>query len=87
VARSPKTRGGVFDRLQSAQVALDRDADGLGKFLACSPATLARIAVPRPGDIEALAWVPGMDDPRVKRLPRHPSAPPDPPRAWTCYAC
>jgi ATP-dependent DNA helicase RecQ len=58
----------VFDRLQSAQVALARGADGLGKFLACPPTTLARIAAARPGDLEALARVPGMDALRVERF-------------------
>ena len=60
--------GGVFDRLHAAQVALARGPDGLGKYLACTPATLARLAETRPGDLAALARVPGMDTPRVERF-------------------
>jgi len=59
---------GVFDRLHAAQVALARGPDGLGKPLACAPATLARIAASRPADLAALARVPGMDDLRLDRF-------------------
>jgi ATP-dependent DNA helicase RecQ len=58
----------VFDRLQAAQVALANGADGLGKPLDCPPATLARIAEERPGSLDALARVAGMDEARVGRF-------------------
>ena len=50
----------LFDRLHAAQVALARGADGLGKPLNCTHATLAQIAEERPADLAALerirAW-------------------------------
>ncbi len=58
----------VFDRLQAAQTALARGADGLGKPLDCTAATLARIAEARPGTLAALETVHGMDPARAARF-------------------
>ncbi|MFO1210384.1 MAG: DNA helicase RecQ [Amaricoccus sp.] len=60
--------GELLDRLQAAQVALARGADGLGKPLDCAPATLVRIAETRPADLPGLARVPGMDERRLERF-------------------
>ena len=46
--------GELFDRLQAAQVALARGADGLGKPLNCTATTLAKIAELRPDSLDAL---------------------------------
>lgn len=51
--------GAVFDRLQAAQVALARGADGLGKPLSLSPGTLSRIVELRPRSLGALAEIVG----------------------------
>jgi ATP-dependent DNA helicase RecQ len=60
--------GEVFDRLQAAQVALARGADGLGKPLNCTATTLARIAETRPGSLEELERVQGMGPQKVERF-------------------
>jgi ATP-dependent DNA helicase RecQ len=58
----------LFDRLQAAQVALARGADGLGKPLACTATTLARIAETRPASLDALERVQGMGPQKVERF-------------------
>ena len=45
--------GGVFDRLQAAQVALARGADGRDKYLNCTQSTLAPIAERAPRSLDA----------------------------------
>jgi ATP-dependent DNA helicase RecQ len=60
--------GGVFDRLQAAQVALARGADGLGKYLSCTATTLARIAELRPATLEELEQVQGMGPQKAERF-------------------
>ncbi len=60
--------GSAFDRLQAAQVALARGPAGLDKPLDCPAGLLARIAEARPGSLDALARVPGMDTARVERF-------------------
>ena len=58
----------VFDRLQSAQVALSRGADGLGKPLDCTATTLARIAETRPATLEDLERIQGMGPQKAERF-------------------
>ncbi|MBA3324501.1 MAG: DNA helicase RecQ [Rhodobacteraceae bacterium] len=60
--------GGVFDRLQAAQLALAHGADGRGKYLACAATTLAKIAETRPRDLGALERVPGMGPAKAERF-------------------
>jgi ATP-dependent DNA helicase RecQ len=60
--------GGVFDRLQAAQVVLARGEDGLAKYLSCTQRTLALIAEERPATLEALARVQGMGPQKAERF-------------------
>jgi ATP-dependent DNA helicase RecQ len=60
--------GPLIDRLQAAQVALARGADGLGKPLACSMTTLARIAEGRPASLAELERIQGMDPQKAARF-------------------
>ena len=60
--------GGVFDRLQAAQVALARGEDGLAKYLSCTSRTLALIAEERPGSLDALERVQGMGPLKTERF-------------------
>lgn len=60
--------GGVYDRLQAAQVALARGADGRGKYLSCTATTLAKIAEARPRDLAALERVQGMGPLKAERF-------------------
>jgi ATP-dependent DNA helicase RecQ len=63
-----RTEGALFDRLQEAQVALARGADGRGRPLAVPKRTLALIAERRPRDIAALAAVSGMGAVKAERF-------------------
>ncbi|GAB4386124.1 DNA helicase RecQ [Albidovulum sp.] len=60
--------GETFDRLMAAQQALARGPDGTGKYLACAPATLRRIAETRPDSIDALKRVSGMGEQKAERF-------------------
>ncbi len=60
--------GDVFDRLQAAQVALARGADGRQKYLTCNASTLARIAEARPADLAALERVSGVGPQKAERF-------------------
>jgi ATP-dependent DNA helicase RecQ len=60
--------GGLYDRLQAAQLALARGADGRDKYLSCSASTLARIAETRPRDRDALERVQGMGPQKAERF-------------------
>jgi ATP-dependent DNA helicase RecQ len=60
--------GALFDRLNDTARALARGPDGTDKPLSLSPGTLRHIAERRPGDIAALARLPGMDAARVDRF-------------------
>jgi ATP-dependent DNA helicase RecQ len=60
--------GGLLDRLQAAQVALARGADGLGKPLNCTTTTLAQIAAVRPRTLEALERIQGMGPQKAERF-------------------
>ena len=58
----------LFDALEAAARDLARGPDGLGKPLACTRATLAKIAERRPRSLEALAAVPGMGAQKAERF-------------------
>ncbi|MAS44882.1 MAG: DNA helicase RecQ [Rhodobacteraceae bacterium] len=60
--------GALFDALRAAQTSLARGADGTGKPLACTAATLAKIAERRPADLETLAGIPGMSAAKAERF-------------------
>ena len=60
--------GPLFDRLQAAQVALARGADGRAKHLSCTHTTLARIAADRPASLEALERIQGMGPLKTARF-------------------
>ncbi|MEO1688113.1 MAG: HRDC domain-containing protein, partial [Pseudomonadota bacterium] len=60
--------GALFDRLREAQVALQRGADGTGKPLSCTQATLAKIVERRPRSLDALADIPGMGEAKAERF-------------------
>ncbi len=60
--------GDLFDRLQAAQTALARGADGLGKPLNCTASTLSKIAELRPGSLAALERVTGMGPQKTERF-------------------
>jgi ATP-dependent DNA helicase RecQ len=60
--------GALFDQLHAAQVALARGADGLGKPLNCTHATLAKIAELRPRTIAELEGIIGMGPQKAERF-------------------
>ncbi len=60
--------GALFDRLQAAQLALARGADGTGKHLSCTPATLRAIAERRPAALAELERLPGMGPQKAERF-------------------
>lgn len=60
--------GALFDRLQAVAADLARGADGTAKPLSLSPATLRHAAERRPGSLEALARLPGMNEARIDRF-------------------
>ena len=60
--------GEIFDRLQAAQVALARGADGRGKFLSCTNTTLARIAEERPTTLAGIEQIQGMGPQKTERF-------------------
>lgn len=61
-----RPEGALFDRLMETQRRLERGADGIGKPLSCSTATLRRIAQERPGTANALAR--HLDEARLDRF-------------------
>ena len=60
--------GELYDDLFEMARRLERGADGTGKLLTLSPATLRAIAEARPASLEALARIKGMDAARVERF-------------------
>jgi ATP-dependent DNA helicase RecQ len=60
--------GAVFDRLDAVQRQLARGDCGTLKPLDCAPGVLRRIAERRPGTVDDLARLPGMDEARVERF-------------------
>ena len=67
-ALAGREAGELFDRLSAAQSALVRGPDGSDKPLSCNSALLRRIAERRPGTLDELARVPGMDERRTERF-------------------
>lgn len=63
-----KPEGGLFDRLQAAQLALVRGEDGRGKYLSCTSRTLAAIVRERPRTVEELARIKGMGPQKAERF-------------------
>ena len=60
--------GSVYDRLEEAQRKLHTGPLGTAKPLSCTPATLRMIAQRRPGSVEEIARIQGMDDARTERF-------------------
>jgi len=60
--------GTLYDRLQAAQLRLQRGQDGAGKAMSLPPATLRRIAERQPRDLAAMARIAGLDTARVERF-------------------
>ena len=65
---SGRKAGPIFDRLEQAQVALSRGANGLGKYLTCTASTLQQIAESKPSTLADLYRVRGMDAARTDRF-------------------
>ncbi len=63
-----RASGNAFDRLSDAQRDLARGEDGTGRYMACSPGTLRKIAEARPGSMDALARIPGVGPDRAERF-------------------
>ncbi|MBV1865040.1 MAG: DNA helicase RecQ [Rhodobacteraceae bacterium] len=55
-----KTSGGIFDRLQQAQLELAKGPEGHDKLMSCSNNTLAKIAELQPDTIAAMERIQGM---------------------------
>jgi ATP-dependent DNA helicase RecQ len=60
--------GALYDRLEKAAQRLARGEDGTGKPMSCPPATLRHVAERRPGSLEDLARMPGMNEARAERF-------------------
>ncbi|MCC5992410.1 MAG: DNA helicase RecQ [Rhodobacteraceae bacterium] len=58
----------LYDQLQALAQDLQRGADGTGKLLTLSPATLRAIAEARPAGTDQLARIRGMDAARIDRF-------------------
>jgi ATP-dependent DNA helicase RecQ len=60
--------GGLYDALAEAQSQLTHGVMGTDRYLACAPATLARIAEIRPGDLSEMERIPGMGSVKAERF-------------------
>ncbi len=60
--------GSLFDRLQEAQVELARGGNGMDRPLSCDAATLSRIAARRPGTLDDLEAISGMNARKTERF-------------------
>jgi ATP-dependent DNA helicase RecQ len=60
--------GALFDRLMEAQQRLARGETGIEKPMSCTASTLRHIAERRPGDLDALARIPGMGAQKTERF-------------------
>ncbi len=67
-ALAGRDEGALFDRLEAAQVALARGADGTGKPMSCPQPLLGAIARARPATLAELARLPGMGPAQVERF-------------------
>jgi len=59
---------GLFDALAEAQAGLTHGDLGTGRYLACTPSTLAKIAQARPSDLAGLERIPGMGAVKAERF-------------------
>jgi ATP-dependent DNA helicase RecQ len=60
--------GALFDRLHAAQLALAYGSNGRDRYLGCTAATLAKIAVARPRTLDALEGIHGMGPMKAERF-------------------
>jgi len=60
--------GGLYDALVCAQNDRTHGEFGTDRYLACAPATLAKIAEARPADIAALTRIPGVGEVKAARF-------------------
>jgi ATP-dependent DNA helicase RecQ len=67
-ALAGREAGAIFDALMQAQQRLAHGPDGTGKYLACTQATLRRIAETRPTTRVDLARIGGMGEARLERF-------------------
>jgi ATP-dependent DNA helicase RecQ len=58
----------LFDALVDAQAALANGGHGTDRYLACTPATLAKIAEARPRDHAGLAGISGVGAVKAERF-------------------
>ncbi len=63
-----RAAGALFDRLEAVQAELARGADGTGKPMSCTRATLRHIAERRPASLDALGRIAGMDAQKLERF-------------------
>jgi ATP-dependent DNA helicase RecQ len=59
---------GLFDALAEAQAGLAHGDFGTGRYLACTPSTLAKIAEARPRDLAGLERIAGMGSQKAERF-------------------
>ena len=67
-ALAGRDAGAMFDRLMDAQQRLVRGADGTGKPLSCTPATLRRIAEARPATLQDLDCIGALGEQKLDRF-------------------
>jgi len=67
-ALAGRPEGAVFDRLAEVQLRLARGADGTGKPLSCTHATLRQIAERRPRSLDELERLQGMGPQKAERF-------------------
>lgn len=67
-ALAGKGAGALYDRLAVAMRRLERGADGTGKYLSCTAATLGQIARTRPASRAALGRIAGMGEQKLDRF-------------------
>ncbi len=60
--------GPIYDQLMQAQMDLARGDMGTEKYLSCTNSTLRQIAERRPGSLEDLARIKGMDEIKAERF-------------------
>ena len=68
MALAGRPEGAVFDRLAEVQLRLQRGADGTGKPLSCTHATLRQIAERRPRSLDELERLQGMGPQKAERF-------------------
>jgi ATP-dependent DNA helicase RecQ len=68
IRAASRGEGPLYDALREAQIALARGADGTGKPLSCTNATIAKIAETRPADLGALTRVKGVGEAKAERF-------------------